>query len=150
MTKFTDWWHEHEYRLLATIGDPEGKSTINFKKDALHGVIFGLRVKPNDAQHIKDILDEYYRGIDVKLCRTEKVKGKYAINVIEIKNFDKYIKLLEQDQCEAIDYDSDKVFVDYIAKYATKYPQNKLAKQILSELTQGHLIESDTEKDECQ
>ncbi|MEN6553176.1 MAG: hypothetical protein ABFC34_09875 [Methanobacterium sp.] len=81
ITKFTDWQYEHEYRLLATINDFGGKDIVNFQKDALEGIIFGLRVNSGDAQHIKDILDEYYKGVDVKLYRTEKVKGKYAIAV---------------------------------------------------------------------
>ena len=146
LTKFCDWYYENEYRLLATIDDREEKSTINFQKDALEGIIFGLKVKPKDAQHIKAIVDEYYNGIDVKLYRTEKIKGKYAIRVIEIKNFDKYLKLLEQDNSEVIDYDSDKAFIDYIAKYVAKHPQNKLAKQVLSELAQDHFIDSDSQK----
>lgn len=97
ITKFTDWQYEHEYRLLATINDFGGKDIVNFQKDALEGITFGLRVNSGDAQHIKDILDEYYKGVDVKLYRTEKVKGKYAIAVKEIKNFDKYIEFLDKN-----------------------------------------------------
>lgn len=101
--KSKHWKYEHEYRLLATINDLEGKKTVNFQKDALQGIIFGLRVKPDDAQHIKDIVDEYYKEIDVKLYTTEKVDGKYAIDVKEIEDFHKYIELLEQAKSEVID-----------------------------------------------
>lgn len=94
LTKFTDWQYEHEYRLLATIYDMKEKSLVNFSKDALEGIIFGLKVKPDKAQCIKDIIDEYYEGMDVKLYRTEKVDGRYAIDFKEIRDFDKYIKLL--------------------------------------------------------
>jgi hypothetical protein len=95
VTKFTHWQYENEYRLLETMNSLGGKSTVNFQKDALQGIIFGLRVKPDDAQHIKDIVDEYYKGIAVKMYRTEKVKGEYAIAIKEIKDFSKYIKLLD-------------------------------------------------------
>jgi hypothetical protein len=95
LTKFTDWQYEQEYRLLATISDREGKPTVNFQKDALEGITFGLKVKPDDAQRIKDIVDRYYKGMDVKLYRTEKVNGKYAIDFKEIKDFDKYISSLD-------------------------------------------------------
>ncbi|QIB91003.1 hypothetical protein [Methanosarcina mazei] len=94
LTKFTHWQYEHEYRFLATIDDLGGKDAIKFKKDSLASIIFGLRVNPDDAKHIKDIIDQCYKGIDVKLYRTEKIKGKYAIDVKEIKNLDKYIGLL--------------------------------------------------------
>lgn len=97
LTKFTDWQYEHEYRLLATINDREGKSTVNFQKDALEGIIFGLKVKPDNAQRIKDIIDQYYAGIDVKLYRTKKVDGEYNIDFKEIGDFDKYIKLLDKE-----------------------------------------------------
>jgi hypothetical protein len=97
LTKFTDWQYEHEYRLLATIYDREGKSTVNFQKDALEGIIFGLKVKPDKAQRIKDIIDQHYAGMDVKLYRTEKVDGRYAIDFKEIRNFDKYIELLGKE-----------------------------------------------------
>jgi Protein of unknown function (DUF2971). len=96
LTKFTDWHYEREYRLLATINDRAGKSTVNFQKDALEGVTFGLKVKPDKAQLIKDIIDQYYAGIDVKLYRTEKVDGKYAIYFKEIRDFDKYVTLLDK------------------------------------------------------
>jgi hypothetical protein len=61
----------------------------------LEGIIFGLKVKPDEAQHLKDIIDKYYAGIDVKLYRTIKVGGKYAIVFKEINDFGKYIKLLD-------------------------------------------------------
>ena len=97
LTKFADWQYEHEYRLLATISDRGGKSTVNFRKDALEGIIFGLKVKPDKAQCIKDIIDQYYAGMDVKLYRTEKVDRRYAIDFKEIRNFDKYIELLGKE-----------------------------------------------------
>jgi hypothetical protein len=95
LTKFTDWQYEHEYRLLATIDDREGKSTANFQKDALEGIIFGLKVKPDKAQRIKDIIDQHYKGMGVKLYRTIRIDGKYAIDIKEIRDFSKYIKLLD-------------------------------------------------------
>lgn len=97
LTKFTDWHYESEYRLLSTIDDRDGKSTVHFEKDALEGVTFGLNVKPDKAQRIKDIIDQYYAGMGVKLHRTEKVDGKYAIDFKEIKDFDKYINLLDDE-----------------------------------------------------
>lgn len=48
-TKSKKWGYEKERRLLANIYDREGKETIKFQKDALAGVIFGLKIKPDAA-----------------------------------------------------------------------------------------------------
>lgn len=97
LTKYKDWHYENEYRLLATIDDREGKSTVKFQKDALEGITFGLKVKADKAQRIKDIVDQYYKGIDVKLYRTLKIDRKYAIDFKEITDFNKYIELLDKE-----------------------------------------------------
>ncbi|MDR7666784.1 DUF2971 domain-containing protein, partial [Methanosarcina sp. Z-7115] len=93
-TKSKKWEYEKERRLLATIYDREGKETINFQKDALAGIIFGLKIEPDAARHIKELVDEYYKGINVKLYRTYEIRGKYEIDFKEIVDFDKYIRLL--------------------------------------------------------
>jgi hypothetical protein len=97
ITKFRDWKYEREHRLLAKTDDLNGNSTINFRKDALEGIIFGLKVSRKDALYIKQLVDKNYteEGINVKLYRTEEAVGKYAINIKKIKDFDKYIELLK-------------------------------------------------------
>lgn len=92
--KSKNWEYEKERRLLATIYDREGKETIKFQKDALAGVIFGLNIEPDAARHIKELVDEHYKGIDVKLYRTYEIRGKYEIAFKEIADFEKYLRLL--------------------------------------------------------
>jgi hypothetical protein len=94
-TKSKKWEYEKERRLLATIDDLEGKETLKFQKDALAGIIFGLKIEPNTAIHIKGLVDEHYQGINVKLYRTYEIRGKYEIDFKEITDFDKYIRLLK-------------------------------------------------------
>lgn len=96
LTKFDDWQYEKEYRLLANEHDLKGKDTINFRRDALEGIIFGLKVDPVKAQNIKKLIDRHYKEINVNFYRTEKSKRKYAIDVKKITNFDRYIKLLNK------------------------------------------------------
>lgn len=97
LTKFTDWQYESEYRLLETVYGLNGKDIVKFQKNALEGITFGLKVKPDNAQCIKDIVDQYYEGLGIKLYRTKKIDKKYAVDFKEIRNFDKYIALLNKE-----------------------------------------------------
>jgi hypothetical protein len=91
-TKSKKWGYEKERRLLSTINDRKGKETIKFQKDALEGIIFGLKIEPDAARHIKELVDEHYKGIGVKLYRTHEIRGKYEIDFKEITDFGKYDK----------------------------------------------------------
>lgn len=93
-TKSKKWEYEKERRLLATIIHRKGKETIKFQKDALAGIIFGLKIEPGAARHIKELVNEYYKGVDVKFYRTYEIRGKYEIDFKEIANFDRYFRLL--------------------------------------------------------
>lgn len=90
------WRNEQEYRLLLNI-NAFGKRVVNYDKNDLKGVIFGLRISREDATLIYNTIKDNYldNGIDVKFCKAERVRGKYEIKNREIDDIDKYLKGLE-------------------------------------------------------
>ncbi|WP_269852131.1 hypothetical protein [Methanosarcina horonobensis] len=63
-----------------------------YEKNELDGIIFGLKIKRNDAQNIYDMVCEQY--IDekkkVKFYRAKYIKGEYAIKIEKIE--EEYMK----------------------------------------------------------
>ena len=82
-TKYLDWEYEKERRIIYLYNDIKEK-IINFKRDILSEIIFGLKTSEEDINRIKDIVYENYisNGIKVDFYKTELCDGKYGLNIV--------------------------------------------------------------------
>lgn len=91
-TKHSDWGYEKEYRLQFFEEDIRGNK-INYKKEDLEGIVFGLKAFENiegkdDEQKEKyheiiDIIDRCYikEGIDVNFYKAKEIPGRYEVRI---------------------------------------------------------------------
>jgi len=75
-TKHKDWQYEQEYRCIMPY-ESLNTQYVNFKKENLKEIIFGIESSSKDIENIKQILDTYYPNIDC--LKAKRVIGKYEI-----------------------------------------------------------------------
>ena len=80
-TKYIDWKYENEYRVI----DLDYIGNKQFKKDELTSIIFGLNTSKENINRVKQLCKE--NGFDhVKFKQTAKVKGRFELDIIDLKN----------------------------------------------------------------
>jgi hypothetical protein len=82
-TKYLDWQYERERRIIYMHNDIR-KQIINFKKEILSEIIFGLKTSQEDIDRIKEIVYEEYinKGYDVSFYKTELCKNEYGLQIV--------------------------------------------------------------------
>lgn len=91
ITKYTNWTYENEYRLVVDQEVPEN-GVLNYRKEDLEGVIFGLKIGYNDAKLVYDTIKENYlnKGFNVNFYEAKEVVGKYEVEPELISDVEKY------------------------------------------------------------
>lgn len=108
-TKFSDWQYEHEWRIILTTDrfkknnldksdDYVSGGKINYNKNDLESIIFGLRISGDDAESVCKIVREEYleKDIKVKLYKTKEIQGEYALQIEQINDINAYLISLSQ------------------------------------------------------
>lgn len=77
-TKYLNWEYENERRIIYLYDDIKEK-IINFKKEILSEIIFGLKTSQEDINSIKNIVYENYisNGLEVDFYKAELCDNKY-------------------------------------------------------------------------
>jgi hypothetical protein len=92
ITKYADWTYEDEYRLVVGKGIPEN-GVVNYRKEELEGVIFGLKIGYNDAKLVYETIKENYldKGFNVNFYEAKEVVGKYEVELELINDVEIYL-----------------------------------------------------------
>jgi hypothetical protein len=90
LTKYCEWKYENEYRMLLFKKYFHGEYVKKYEKNELEGIIFGLKIKRNDAKEVYDKVCEYYMNEKkkVKFYRAKCIKGEDAIEIERIQEGD--------------------------------------------------------------
>lgn len=106
-TKYCDWKYEEEYRMFVFKKyfheiDEKGKLKYvkKYEKKELEGVIFGLKIKHDNAQEVYNKICEHYinEGEEINFYKAIPVKGKYAVKIEKIEEDIKtYLESLPKD-----------------------------------------------------
>lgn len=90
-TKYTDWKYEDEYRLIDHY--ILENNLLNYRKEDLEGVIFGLKINYKDAKLVYDTIKQNYldKGINVNFYEAKEVRNKYEVKAEPIINVEKYL-----------------------------------------------------------
>lgn len=96
LTKYSDWKYEKEYRMFLFENDLE-EGIIRYEKESLEGIIFGLKINPDNVRRIYNIIDDNYlkEGADVIFYESKEIRGSYNIKTEKINDIDKYLESLE-------------------------------------------------------
>lgn len=103
-TKYSEWHYEDEWRMILTI-DQFKKSNLNMVEESVHGgtieydkndlegIIFGLKISSDDAESVYKIIREEYleKGIKVNLYQAKEIQGEYALQMEPINDIDEYL-----------------------------------------------------------
>lgn len=100
ITKYSDWGYEDEYRIILWKDEIDNKKNINYRKEDLEGIIFGLKTKFNKAKDVVSVVNEHYIkvGFDVNFYRCIEENKKYALKIKKIDNIDSYLRNLEEKE----------------------------------------------------
>jgi hypothetical protein len=90
LTKYCEWKYEKEYRMLLFKKYFHGEYVKKYEKNELDGIIFGLKIKRNDAQDVYDKVCEHYMNEEkkVKFYRAKYIKGEYGVEIEKIEEDD--------------------------------------------------------------
>jgi len=93
-TKHTSWGYEKEYRTLIWPSKSNNNKFEIFEKEALNGIIFGIKTAYEDMVKVYNIIDKNYHdnGLKINFYKASMIKGKYEINIKPIYDFDKFLK----------------------------------------------------------
>ncbi|MCD4820832.1 MAG: DUF2971 domain-containing protein [Methanococcoides sp.] len=96
LTKFSDWEYENEYRILRFEDEFEQNNIMNYEKQDLEGIVFGLKVNKKDAQDVYETIRENYinKRVNVNFYEAKEIRNKYAIQVEKIDDMNKYLDSL--------------------------------------------------------
>jgi hypothetical protein len=92
ITKLKCWCYEKEHRIILY---DDATNIHKFDKKDLESIIFGCRIKCENAKKIRKIIEDNYlqEGYNVKFCKA--VLDIDEINIIEIDNIDSYLSSLK-------------------------------------------------------
>lgn len=81
-TKHRDWNYEKEHRMIYLYENIE-KQTIQYKKDILDKIIFGIKTSKEDKRILRNIIQENYidKGFNVDFFQAEASENKYNIKI---------------------------------------------------------------------
>jgi len=84
-TKHIDWSYEKERRITLTTFIASS-NFLNFNKNVLQKVIFGMNTSQKDEKKIREIIERKYLSQDntVEFYKAYPVQGKYKINITNI------------------------------------------------------------------
>jgi len=90
ITKYAKWNYENESRLVIAQNIPE---VLNYRKEDLEGVIFGLKITYGKAKLVYDAVKKNYldKGINVNFYEAKEVIGKYEVEPELITDVEKYL-----------------------------------------------------------
>lgn len=90
LTRYCEWKYEKEYRMLMFKKYFHGEYVKKYEKNELESIIFGLKIKRNDAQEVYDKVCEQYinEKKKVKFYRAKCIKGEDAVEIVKIEEGD--------------------------------------------------------------
>jgi len=101
LDKLSKWEYEKEFRIILDQDsdkrllseDMFEKGIIKYQKENLQGIIFGMKIKYENAELVYNTVKENYldKGYAVKFYEAKEVRYKYEVKVDEIKDIDKYL-----------------------------------------------------------
>lgn len=94
-TKFSDWYYEHEYRIILPTIYFENQ-ILKYQKKSLEGIIFGLHISYENAKLVYDTIKRNYldEGFAVNFYEAKEIPRKYALEIELIEDVKKYIDSL--------------------------------------------------------
>ncbi|AKB43333.1 DUF2971 domain-containing protein [Methanosarcina vacuolata] len=113
LDKLLFWNYEQEFRIIL---DPDSdkrllseemfeKGIIKYQKESLQGIIFGMKIKYENAELVYNTVKENYldKGYVVKFYEAKEVRYKYEVKVDEIKNINTYLlELKHSDELHSL------------------------------------------------
>jgi len=95
-TKKSDWEYENEYRMIIAQSLFQQHNLINYNKEDLEGIIFGMNISLSDAKSVYEIVcDEYLdKGADVNFYKVKEILEERKIQIEPISNIDNYFASL--------------------------------------------------------
>jgi hypothetical protein len=96
-TKFSGWRDEKECRMLLNEDELED-GVIHYYKDDLEGVIFGCKMKQENAQLVYNTVKKNYldEGVTVNFYEAKEAPRKYSVDIVPIDDVEKYIDSLRE------------------------------------------------------
>lgn len=113
LEKLLFWNYEQEFRIILDQDsdkrllseDMFEKGIIKYQKENLQGIIFGMKIKYENAELVYNTVKENYldKGYMVKFYEAKEARYKYEVKVDEIKDIDTYLlELKHSDELHSL------------------------------------------------
>lgn len=113
LDKLLIWNYEQEFRIILDQDsdkrllseDMFEKGIIKYHKENLQGIIFGMKIKYENAELVYNTVKENYldKGYIVKFYEAKEVRYKYEVKIDEIKDIDTYLlELKHSDELHSL------------------------------------------------
>lgn len=88
--KHSDWEYEEESRLIVATDNIHSQK-LKFEKSFLNGIIFGLNTSTKNKRKIVRIIKQNYDFEHFHFYDSIHVEHKYAIDIVEISDIERYL-----------------------------------------------------------